>query len=262
MYPSIRNVPQDELANLIEDWQTTGSVESRNLAIQSCIPVVIAYVLNRFSKFKDKDQDIIDSCIQEGLEGLFNAADKFKPGSQSFRTYAKYWTRRNVDRYLRDRSGPAVYTKTRNGREFYYQYEKTVLELEKDNKPVNDSTLSKSMKIPRDEIARLRSMVKTPLLPEEANLPVWVDTLEVVHRKDLNEKMSSLIASFGEGLTSPRDVYIWDNMLIAEEPATQVAVSQEFGVSKQRVAQLRNRIKKSLRTHILESEYSDAVEYI
>ena len=81
---------------------------------------------------------------------------------------------------------------------------------------------------------------------------------ETVAHNQLNELLNERLARF-RGTLAGKDLLIFDQRLVAEEPLTLQKLGEDFGVSRERVRQLEARLAAKLREY-LKSELGDAVE--
>lgn len=65
---------------------------------------------------------------------------------------------------------------------------------------------------------------------------------------DLREKVRTKLDTVYNDLT-PRERYLVDHRLMSDSPATLEAVGHQFGITRERVRQIEERLKKRLRQH-------------
>jgi RNA polymerase sigma-32 factor len=69
--------------------------------------------------------------------------------------------------------------------------------------------------------------------------------------QQISEMLRAKLAEFGQTLNE-REQVILQKRILAEEPETLQDMGERFGVSRERVRQLEERIKKKLKTYLLE----------
>jgi len=79
-----------------------------------------------------------------------------------------------------------------------------------------------------------------------------------VESGEFSEILRAKLHTFGQTLRD-RDLDIFRDRLLNEEPATLVQIAEQFGVTRERVRQIEERLKKRLRQY-LEAELGDAVQ--
>ena len=83
---------------------------------------------------------------------------------------------------------------------------------------------------------------------------------ESLAAKESRDFIAQKIRAFGETLTG-KDRVIFDERLMAEEPLTLQEIGDRYGISRERVRQIEERIKKRLKTQLLKEspDLEDAV---
>ena len=79
---------------------------------------------------------------------------------------------------------------------------------------------------------------------------------ETEHRRFLNEKMEQ----FAEGLKD-KELVIFRQRLLTEEPLTLREIGDKYGISRERVRQIEERLKKKLKLY-LTKEFKDIRESV
>jgi len=206
--------------------------------------------------------------VQEASTGIAIAAQKWDPDQGTrFGTYAAYWIRAQLTKFLMTH-GRLIHTgNTRAGRKLFHQLPRIRRKLVAEGREPNVANIAKETGESEIEIAR----IVTRLDAREASLsaPIGGDdgggTLgdlvagderenpEVVAAKhEVSAMMETLILSFSKTINNDRDRAIWSEHLLSHEPLSLVALGKRFGVSKQRMGQLATRLKRSFRRHIVD----------
>ena len=63
--------------------------------------------------------------------------------------------------------------------------------------------------------------------------------------------VSGAMRSFGETIENTREIVIWHQRLMSDDPLTLEEVGQQFGVTRERVRQIEARMKQRLKAHLL-----------
>jgi RNA polymerase sigma-32 factor len=79
-----------------------------------------------------------------------------------------------------------------------------------------------------------------------------------VESGEFGEMLRDRLMVFGATLRD-RELEIFRDRLLNDEPATLVEIAERFGVTRERVRQIEERLKKKLRQY-LETQFGDAVE--
>ena len=205
--------------------------------------------------------------VQEASAGMAVAAQRWDPDQGTrFGTYAVYWIRAQLTRFLMT-NGRAIHTgNTRAGRKLYFQLPRVRRKLLAEGKEPTIDAIAKEVQEDPIEVAR----VVARLDGREASLDAQVgpdedgSTLgeliaadesgpeQNAARLEVQQVLQGVMQRFGESLTDARDRTIWHEHLVAGEPKSLVELGERYGISKQRMGQLATRIKRSFRRHVID----------
>jgi RNA polymerase sigma-32 factor len=204
--------------------------------------------------------------VQEAAAGMSIAAQKWDPDKGTrYGTYAAYWIRAQLTKFLMT-NGRLIHTgNTRAGRKLYFSLPRIRRQLLAQGKTASVEAIAAEVQEDPREVARIVSRLdgretslSTPI--SEDGGATLGDTLastgddpeEISARLELDRLMHGLIKRYEASLSSERDLAIWKEHLVAVDPTSLVALGQRFGVSKQRMGQLAARLKKGFRRHIID----------
>ena len=200
--------------------------------------------------------------LQEASTGLAIAAQKWDPDQGTrFGTYAAYWIRAQLTKFLMTH-GRLIHTgNTRAGRKLFHQLPRIRRKLVAAGELPNVANIAKESGESEEEVARIVSRLDA----REASLsapiggPDGDSTLgdlvaadgsenpEVLAAKqEVSNMMDSLILSFSKTIENERDKAIWQEHLLSQEPTSLVALGKRYGVSKQRMGQLATHLSVKL----------------
>ncbi|MBI1945082.1 MAG: sigma-70 family RNA polymerase sigma factor [Deltaproteobacteria bacterium] len=205
--------------------------------------------------------------VQEASAGMAIAAQRWDPDQGTrFGTYAVYWIRAQLTRFLMT-NGRAIHTgNTRAGRKLYFQLPRLRRKLLAEGKEPTIEAIAKEVQEDPIEVAR----VVARLDGREASLDAQVgpdedgSTLgELIAGDDsgpeqnaahleVQQLVNGLMQRFAEALHDERDRVIWAEHLVAAEPKSLVELGERYGISKQRMGQLATRLKRSFRRHVID----------
>ena len=167
-----------------------------------------------------------DDLMQEGMIGLLNAAEKYDPSrGTAFSTYATWWIRVNITRYLREQRGPVKAPLTVPG------------------KRLDPFPMALSLDAPLgadDETTHIDRLV------DDADLEA--DAL----RADLSVQVQELISATKR--LSPLARYIIGHRLSSDEPETLEEIGSAHGLSRERVRQVEKNTKRFLARYLAQVE--------
>jgi RNA polymerase sigma-32 factor len=203
--------------------------------------------------------------IQEGNVGLVEALSRYDPyRGIRFSSYAQYWIRAMILRFLMDNYRMVRLGSTRHGRKLFFQLQKERDRLIREGVHPSTLALSQALNVPEEEIVVVDRHLSAPALSlhapasgEEgrplADLVEDEDALlpdEIVERAELGDLVQRGLSSFAATLTDERELAIWHERLTAQEPSSLALLGDRFGVSKERVRQVESRLKKRLKEHL------------
>jgi RNA polymerase sigma-32 factor len=223
-------------------------------------------VIKMAHQYRRSWTNIMD-LIQEASAGMAIAAQRWDPDQGTrFGTYAVYWMRAQLTKFLMT-NGRAIHTgNTRAGRKLYFQLPRVRRKLLAEGKDASIENIAKEVQETPEEVARIVARLDG----REASLDAQVgndddgSTLgeliagddrgpeENAAENEVGKVIKDLMKRFDEGLDHERDRAIWREHLIANEPVSLVELGARYGVSKQRMGQLATRIKRAFRRHIID----------
>jgi RNA polymerase sigma-32 factor len=208
----------------------------------------------------------IMDLVQEASQGMAIAAKRWDPDQGTrYGTYAVYWIRAQLTKFLMTNARLIHTANTRAGRKVYFNLPKIRRRYLLQGVEPTVEIIAKEIGEEPEEVAR----VMTRLLGHEASLSTPIDedsasTLqdalssgdvgpeEAASRQEISQLVEHLIERFAKTLTNPRDLEIWKKNLVAEDPESLVSLAARFGVSKQRMGQIVTRLKRAFRRHVID----------
>ena len=208
----------------------------------------------------------IMDLVQESSAGMAIAAQRWDPDQGTrFGTYAVYWIRAQLTKFLMT-NGRAIHTgNTRAGRKLYFQLPRIRRKLLAEGKAATVDEIAAEVHETPEEVARIVARLDG----REASLDAQVGdedggTLgemiagddrgpeEQAAQNEVGRVIAELTQRFADTLENERDRAIWREHLVAAEPKSLVELGERYGVSKQRMGQLATRIKRGFRRHIID----------
>jgi RNA polymerase sigma-32 factor len=137
-------LPSTQQLKLVKSWQNDDDKSALDKLVLSNIKAVSKEAF----RIKNKNYYIsYDDLIQEGIAGLLKAADMFDAGQEvTFLTYAMWWVKANMRRYVMDYRSVVRMGTTRDDRAIFSNLSKAVKEAEELGL-TGDQKLSKVAKI-------------------------------------------------------------------------------------------------------------------
>ena len=186
-----------------------------------------------------------------------------------FGTYAAYWIRAYVLRFLMTNSRLIHVGNTRAGRKLFFRLEKERQKLLAAGIDVTPKLLAAKLDVDEKDLDEVRQHLESREVsfdprPGESRAPTKAircrsaspaagESPEVeAARAELASAMQQLVAGFRDSLTDERERAVWLEHLAAEDPVALGELGTRFGVSKQRMGQIADQLKKRFRAEIVE----------
>ena len=206
--------------------------------------------------------------IQEGNIGLAEAVKRFDPyRGVRFSSFARYWIRALILQFILKNFRMISFANTRAGRKLFFRLEKEKARLMQEHGEVTTLQLAESLDVSEDDVVAA-TILRQPTLSltapkgregdgDSRNLgdtiadkaPTVEDT--VVHA-DLLTTVDEKMKVFASQISDERELTIWSERMIAQEPVSLAELGERYGVSRERVRQVEARLKKRLKAFLTE----------
>ena len=205
--------------------------------------------------------------VQEASAGMAIAAQRWDPDQGTrFGTYAVYWIRAQLTKFLMTH-GRIIHTgSTRAGRKLYFQLPQIRRRLLAAGKEPTVEAIAEEVGETPEEVARIvnrldgrEASLSAPLGSDEesgtlSDLIAGEDASPEIHvgNEEASRLISGVIERYAATLNEERDRAIWQEHLVSDDPTSLVELGKRYGVSKQRMGQLATRLKRGFRRHIID----------
>jgi RNA polymerase sigma-32 factor len=263
-------IPEETQA-LAEKFVTTqdAAAAARLVTANLRLVVKIAYEYRRAYK------NILD-LIQEGNIGLMQAVKRYDPyRGVKLSSYAAWWIRAYILRFILNNWRLVKLGTTQAQRKLFFNLRKKRAELQAMGIEPTDAEVAKQLNVPESDVAemdvRLQASERSldaPIGDGEGRATAKIDTMPsmvegpetLMAESELQGLLKEKLATFRLTLTGKeKEVAIFDERLVADEPLTLQELGDRFGISRERVRQLEQRLTGRLR-EFLRNEMGDAVE--
>jgi RNA polymerase sigma-32 factor len=203
--------------------------------------------------------------VQEGNVGLLEAVKKFDPyRGVRLPSYAVWWIRAYIIRYIMNNFRLVKVGTTQAQRRLFFNLQKEKARLESEGFTPTAALIASSLGVKEAEVVEMEqrmsggSEVSTdaPLSAEGEGRVIDVlphddaDAEDAVADREFYSMMREKLAEFGATLRG-REKEIFDERLMAEDPITLQELGERYGVSRERVRQIEEALKRKLREFLV-----------
>ena len=231
--------------------------------------VKIAYEYRRAYK------NIMD-LVQEGNIGLMQAVKRYDPyRGVKLSSYAAWWIRAYILRFILNNWRLVKLGTTQAQRKLFFNLRKKRAELQAMGVDPTNAEIAKQLNVPESDVAEMdvrlaqsEKSLDAPVGDADGRAIAKVDMMPAAgagpETQMADEELQSLLkdklAEFRKTLAGKeKDVAIFDMRLVADDPLTLQDLGDKFGISRERVRQLEQRLLARLRD-FLKREMGDATD--
>jgi RNA polymerase sigma-32 factor len=225
-------------------------------------------------EYRRAHRNILD-LIQEGNIGLIHAVQKYDPyRGVKLSSYASWWIRAYILKFILANWRLVKVGTTQAQRKLFFNLRKEREKLEKQGYEVEAKHLAAALDVTEQEVIEMErrlnaseTSLDAPMRSDEQGDRTQGDFVRAtsalrpdvqVESGEFGAILKSKLQMFG-GTLRDRDLEIFRDRLLNDDPATLVQIAERFGVTRERVRQIEERLKKRLRQY-LETELGDAVQ--
>jgi RNA polymerase sigma-32 factor len=261
----------EETQALAERFVTSQEAEvaARLVTANLRLVVKIAY------EYRRAYRNIMD-LIQEGNIGLMQAVKRYDPyRGVKLSSYASWWIRAYILRFILNNWRLVKLGTTQAQRKLFFNLRKKRAELQALGIDPTDAEIAKQLNVPENEVAEMDARLQAsersldaPIGDGDGRATSKIDTMPsqvegpeaLMADSELQGLLKEKLGAFRQTLDGKeKDIAIFDERLVAEEPLTLQELGDRFGISRERVRQLEQRLTGRLREY-LRDEMGDAVE--
>jgi RNA polymerase sigma-32 factor len=245
------------------------AIAARLVTANLRLVVKIAYEYRRAYK------NIMD-LIQEGNIGLMQAVKRYDPyRGVKLSSYAAWWIRAYILRFILNNWRLVKLGTTQAQRKLFFNLRKKRAELQALGIDPTNAEIAKQLDVPESEVAEMdarlqaseksldapvgdsegRAIAKVDLMPSSVEGPesLMADgELQALLKEKLGEFRGTLAGK-------DKELAIFDERLVADDPLTLQQLGDRFGISRERVRQLEQRLTGRLRDY-LRDNMGDSVD--
>jgi RNA polymerase sigma-32 factor len=249
---------REEEHRLAVEYKEYGNIEAAYKLVTANLRLVVMIAREYQKAFRN----LLD-LIQEGNMGLMEAVKNFDPyRGVRFPSYAVWWIRAYMIRYIMNDWRMVKIGTTQAQRKLFFNLQKEKEKLEAEGLTPGPKLLAQRLNVKEDEVVEMEQRlgsrdlsVDVPMgdddeatllhfLPDDKQSPEE-QLAETEYQELLREKM----AQFAESLKD-KELVIYRERLLNEEPRTLREIGEKYGISRERVRQIEERVKKKLKSFL------------
>ena len=203
--------------------------------------------------------------IQEGNVGLMQALKKFDPTrGVKFSYYASYWIKAYILKFIMDNWHLVRVGTTQTQRKLFYNLKKEKERLLSMGIEPGPKLLAQNLDVTEKDVVEMDQRLEGRDMYLDAPLREGADDShmnflaadnaavdDMLAQSEISTLLTEKLSEFRETLDD-REKEILDRRILAEDPETLQDMGERFGISRERVRQLEERIKKNIRTFLVE----------
>lgn len=249
---------RDEETALAERYRDTGDADAARRLVSANLMLVVKLAL----MYRRALRNVMD-LIQEGNVGLLEALKRYDPEQGvRFSTYAAWWIKAYILKYLMDNARLVRVGTTNARRKLLYNLRREQRKLEAQGITATTKLLAERFGVTEDDVADVDRALRSPDLSVDAPLTdegdfTVADVLpapgasaeDVVVASDLKQRIDAAIEEFRADLDE-RERALLDGRLVAEDPLTLQELGDRFGVTREAMRQAEVKLKRRLATFL------------
>lgn len=214
-------------------------------------------------QYQQAFKNLID-LVQEGNIGLLEAVKNFDPHrGVRFPSYAVWWIRAYVIRYVMNNWRMVKLGTTQAQRKLFFNLQREKERLEREGFRPDPQLIAERLSVKPSEVVDMEQRMAGRDVSVDAPVGSDADASMLDFLPDsstepearfgdaqVRDLVATKIREFGATLQDKEKV-IFDKRMIADEPITLQEIGETYGISRERVRQIEERIKRRLRDFLV-----------
>ncbi len=256
-YPLLTDIEEKDLVQKVRENR---DVEAAKKLVTSHLRLVVKIAM----EYRNAYYNVLD-LIQEGNVGLLRAVKNFDPSKGArLGYYASWWIRSFILKYILDNFRLIKIGTTQAQRKLFYNLMKEKEKMEHMGFSPENKRIAERLHVKEEEVAEMDQRLSQSELSMDT--PVGdeggahhIDFLkdpsqavdEKISKQEFKDVLMDQLDGFSETLNG-RELNIFKTRLLAEVPDTLQTIADEYGITRERVRQIEERIKEKLKKYFEE----------
>lgn len=211
-------------------------------------------------EYKNAYYNLLD-LIQEGNVGLMRAVEKYDPDrGVRFSSYAVWWVRAYILKYILDNFRLVKIGTTQAQKKLFFNLMQEKNKIEKLGFVPTTKMLSERLDVKEKEIEEMEIRLGQKDFELDAPKANFEGTLHMdflesgqesassqAEQKELQDILAKHLSEFTQTLTK-KEASIFSQRLFSEVPLTLQEIASQYGISRERIRQIENRLVKKMQS--------------
>ncbi|OGQ22620.1 MAG: hypothetical protein A3I05_04255 [Deltaproteobacteria bacterium RIFCSPLOWO2_02_FULL_44_10] len=254
-YPFLTETEELDLA---KRYHEQGDIEAARKLVTSHLRLVAKIAM----EYRSAYHNVLD-LIQEGTVGLLTAVQKYDPKKGArLGHYAQWWIRSFILKFILDNFRLMKIGTTKNQRKLFFNLMNEKQKIEAMGYYATPAMLSKQLGVPEKEVVEMQKRLTqpeyaldAPMRNNDGGKETLLSDFIALDEKPLDEAIADAesqdilkekFAEFAKSLNE-RDLKIFEERLMSELPLTLQAIADDYGITKERVRQIEERLLNRLK---------------
>jgi RNA polymerase sigma-32 factor len=238
------------------------SVEARQRLVTANLRLVVKIAMD----YRRAYAQMLD-LIQEGNAGLVQAVNRFNPyRGVKLSTYSAWWIRAYILKFLMDNKSLVRIGTTDAQRKLFFRLRAEAEKMYALTQRFDARLLAEKIGVKESDVVEMNQRLAkgdvsldAPVFDDSQGarqVDLMEDPRESADEKVAREQILEILreeASAIEKELNERDLFIFRNRILADDPITLQDVGDKFGITRERARQLESRVLKKIRERLEEA---------